>query len=231
MRRAMTLLGVMGVAAAAWADGGTIEGTITFAGDPPAPEIKDVPADRVGDCGAKYTVTELMVDKATKGIQYAVVYIDKFPGAKVEPKTIESDQKDCVFMPHIVIAPVGTKIQFKNSDKAAHNVNVKAGKNDSFNKVIPAGGAPIEWEAKATENVRIDCDFHAWMRSYVIVKDHPYVVVTDAAGAFKIENVPPGEYTVKCWHEKLGIQQKEGVKVKVEAGKAAKAEFPGLKPK
>ena len=79
-------------------------------------------------------------------------------------------------------------------------------KNKAFNRQITAGGAPIEWTAEAAENVQIVCDLHPWMKSYLIVKDHPYVAITDEKGAFKIDGVPPGEYTVKCWHEKLGIQ-------------------------
>jgi tetratricopeptide (TPR) repeat protein/plastocyanin len=210
---------------------GVIAGVITFAGAPPAATQGQVPADRVLDCGKTYTVTSLMVDPATKGVRHAVVYLDKAPGGKPAPQTIVLDQLGCVFMPHIVVAPVGTTVQFKNSDAAAHNVNVKASKNAAFNKVIPAGGAPLNWTAEATENVQIDCDFHSWMRSYVIVKDHPFVAVTDAAGAFTLADVPPGEYTVKCWHETLGIQPKEGVKVRVEAGKTAMAAFPPLRPR
>lgn len=242
MRRAMATLGMVGLAAVTAvadykeedvANGGTIEGVIAFAGDAAAPEQKAIPADKQGDCGAMYTVEELVVNKDTKGIQYAVVYIDKIDHGKkiAKEQTVELDQKACVFLPHVVVAPVGSKVAFKNSDKAGHNVHVTSQKNESFNRLVPAGGAPIEWKAENPENVPVTCDIHTWMKSWVVVKAHPYVAVTDEKGSFKIEGVPPGDYTVKCWHEKLGIQQREGVKVKVEPGKSAKAEFKPLEPK
>jgi len=52
--------------------------------------------------------------------------------------------------------------------------------------------------------------------------DHPYYAKTDSAGSFSLKDVPPGEYTVKVWHEKLGEKTE---KVKVEAGKDAKVAF------
>jgi hypothetical protein len=39
---------------------------------------------------------------------------------------------------------------------------------------------------------------------------------------YKIDNVPPGKYTIEAWHEKYGTKTQE---VTVEAGKPAKASF------
>ena len=47
-------------------------------------------------------------------------------------------------------------------------------------------------------------------------------VPIDKDGNFTIEGVPPGEYTVEAWQEKLGAQT---AKVKVDAGAAAKQDF------
>jgi hypothetical protein len=38
-----------------------------------------------------------------------------------------------------------------------------------------------------------------WMRGYLFVDDHPYYVRTDAAGRFRLADVPPGRYEVVCW--------------------------------
>jgi hypothetical protein len=42
------------------------------------------------------------------------------------------------------------------------------------------------------------------MRGYVAVFKHPYFVVTDKDGSFNLGSLPPGTYTIKAWHEKLG---------------------------
>ena len=35
----------------------------------------------------------------------------------------------------------------------------------------------------------------------MVVSPTPYFAVTDKSGAYKIENVPDGDYTVTAWHE------------------------------
>jgi hypothetical protein len=42
------------------------------------------------------------------------------------------------------------------------------------------------------------------MRAYIIVSEHPYATVTDAEGRFLLDQVPPGQYTLRLWHERLG---------------------------
>ena len=50
----------------------------------------------------------------------------------------------------------------------------------------------------------IKCDVHPWMKTWVLVSDHPYFAVTDAEGNFSIEGIPSGTYEVVCWQEKFG---------------------------
>jgi hypothetical protein len=39
------------------------------------------------------------------------------------------------------------------------------------------------------------------MSAFVIVSPTPYFAETDKSGAFSIDNVPDGAYTVTAWHE------------------------------
>jgi major membrane immunogen (membrane-anchored lipoprotein) len=56
----------------------------------------------------------------------------------------------------------------------------------------------------------------------VVVIDNPFFGVTSKDGSFKIENVPPGTYKLKTWHEKLRTEEQE---VKVEGGKTVEVTF------
>jgi hypothetical protein len=47
------------------------------------------------------------------------------------------------------------------------------------------------------------------MHAYIFVMDHPFYAVSAADGSFKIEGLPPGEYTLEVWHEKLGKQRQK----------------------
>lgn len=59
--------------------------------------------------------------------------------------------------------------------------------------------------------VRAKCDIHSWMGGYWVVADSPYTVISDADGNFSISDIPPGKYTLKIWHEKLGESEQEVV--------------------
>jgi hypothetical protein len=51
---------------------------------------------------------------------------------------------------------------------------------------------------------------HVWMNAEVMVVSHPYYTVTDESGAFKLTDVPPGEYEIVAWHEGWSMQRREG---------------------
>jgi len=67
----------------------------------------------------------------------------------------------------------------------------------------------------------VKCNIHPWMSGYMVVVKGPYGV-SDDSGSFKIENVPPGSYTLTAWQETLGTQTQ---KITVAAGKPATADF------
>jgi hypothetical protein len=47
------------------------------------------------------------------------------------------------------------------------------------------------------------------MHAYIGVVEHPYFAVTGPDGSFELSNVPPGDYTVAVWHERLGEQTRQ----------------------
>jgi hypothetical protein len=50
------------------------------------------------------------------------------------------------------------------------------------------------------------CDLHPWMHSYIGILEHPFFATSDAHGAFRIEGVPVGTYTLEFWHRLLGTR-------------------------
>jgi hypothetical protein len=118
-----------------------------------------------------------------------------------------------------------------NLDKINHNAAVFFFKNDPFNENIPTGET-VEKKLAIPEKLpaKVTCPIHAWMIGYVVVKDHPYVAVTDKEGKFAFKNLPQGEWTIRVWHEKPGYIKEALVSGKQETwdlGRAAVNIKPG----
>lgn len=199
-------------------DGGTIAGEVKFAGAPPTPEKVATTKDQEV-CGKTEKVVEALLVGANKGIQNVVVSINNIAKGKKLPEAGATlDQKDCRYTPHVVLSPVGADLTILNSDGILHNIHTYSTKNPAFNKAQPKFKKAMKEKFAQAEVVKLTCDAHSWMNGWLVVQDHPYYAVTDANGAFKITDVPPGDYEVKFWHETLGESaQKVSVKAKEEA--------------
>jgi uncharacterized protein (DUF2141 family) len=80
----------------------------------------------------------------------------------------------------------------------------------------------LEVKVEKPEVIEVKCDVHGWMHGWLVATETPYFAVTDNSGSFKLTDVPPGNYTVEVWHEKLG---KNTQKVTVKAKEEAKVNF------
>src|SRR5437660_3439323 len=207
------------VPAAAMAE--TIEGEVDFTGKAPTPGKLHREADPF--C-AKKTMTDPAVLVKNGKLENVWVHVSKGTKETAKPpsSTVSMDQKDCMYTPRMTTAVVGQKILAKNGDPVLHNVHTYLGATTLFNKGMPnEKAAPIEYVAKEEGMMKWKCDVHPWMRGYIGVSKNALQAVA-GDGTFKIENVPPGKYTIEAWHEKYGAKTQE---VTVETGKPAKVTF------
>ena len=154
----------------------------------------------------------------------AIVYIEKVGDNKYDAPVEHGivDQMNLVFIPHVLAVQKGTTVDFPNNDQVRHNVFSPPDCCNQFNLGTYDVGAskPVNFD-KSCE-VPLLCNVHAEMSAFVVVVDNPYFGVTAKDGGFKIENVPPGTYKLKTWHEKLRTEEQE---VKVEGGKTVEVAF------
>lgn len=211
------------------ADAVTLTGTVTFKGN--APRRK--PIQVTDDCqklhGENAVLSEDVVVKDGK-LADAYVYVKNPPkfkfAAPSQPATL--DQKGCQYVPHVLGMISGQDLQILNSDPLAHNVHKPAGDNGNpeFNKGMDKGAPPIvkkiQFAGVAEKREFVKCDIHGWMGAYVHVSTHPFFAVSKEDGTFEIKDLPPGEYELEAYHEKLG---KRTAKVKIPDQKTVHFEF------
>jgi hypothetical protein len=122
----------------------------------------------------------------------------------------------------MVGARVGQTLQIRNSDDILHNAHSLTSKNNVFNVSEPKAGIVQQFTLKDEEMLRIKCDVHSWMTTWVGIVSHPYFAVSGLTGTFEIANVPAGSYQIVAWHERYGpITQA----VRVRAGMVASVDF------
>jgi plastocyanin len=192
-------------------NGGTIAGQVTYDGTPPPPETLPVTKDETV-CGTEPKVSQALLVGPDKGIQNVVVFLSDIQQGKAQEKLAKNpvlDQKHCEYHPHIQIFPVGSTLEIINDDSVLHNIKTEPGSKTIFNIAQPKFRKKIEKTFDTPEIIRVECNVHGWMRAVLVVSDHPYYALTDAHGAFKLVDVPPGKYTLKLWHETLGEQTRE----------------------
>lgn len=181
---------------------GTIRGTVTLVGR--VPNLR-TPVDEPCCNGKATIVDETLTADEVGHLRDVVVYLEDAPGAEpASPPPVVLDQTGCRYVPHVLALRVGQTLRVKNSDPTIHNVHGMCEKNRAFNFAETVAGQTRDLTFSEPESFTVRCDVHPWMRAQVTVFDHPWFAVTGADGAFHIEHVPPGSYTLVAWQEKYG---------------------------
>jgi plastocyanin len=151
-----------------------------------------------------------------------VIYLENVPGTPPKPKNnAVIKQREKQFDPPLTIVVKGTTVDFPNEDKIFHNV-FSVSRPARFDLGLYKSGTAKSVEMKRAGTVDVYCNIHPEMIAKVKVLDNAYYTITGSDGAFKIENVPPGEYPVVAWLP-TGDEAKGTVKVK--AGEAAEVKL------
>lgn len=204
---------------------GTIVGHVRLTGPAPANPIIRMGGDPRCSraAGGRRITQDAVLRSADGGLANSFVNLQgTFASTPAPADPVAIDQQGCLFVPRMVGARVGQSLQITNSDPTGHNVHSLSTRN-AFNVSQPVKGMMNRFPLKAEDVVmRIKCDIHSWMISYVGVVPHPYFAVSGADGAFTIARVPAGRHTIQTWHELYGRLERV---VEVRAGQTATVDF------
>jgi hemoglobin len=118
---------------------------------------------------------------------------------KAKQRVVE--QRDKQFSPRVLAVPPGSSIAFPNFDGIYHNVfSISATK--PFDVGLYKDGDTREVKFEKPGIVRLGCNIHAKMASYILVVDAPHYVVVEGNNEFNFRALTPGKYKVRAWSEK-----------------------------
>ena len=192
------------------ATAGSITGKVSY--DGPAPQNPTAKLDSDPACAREHP-NGMVLDTvlvSNGGLENVFVYVKDGLGNyyfDTPTETIKLDQKGCRYTPHVFGLRAGQPVEISNSDPTMHTVHAIATSNQEFNLSQPIQGIKNTKTFTAPEvMVHFKCNVHTWMDAYAGILSHPYFAVTASGGAFELNGLPPGTYSVEAWHEKLGTQ-------------------------
>jgi len=194
-------------------DGGTISGTVKWAG--PAARALEFPISKdpqICDPESKKTADlERLVVGPQGGVANTVVYLKNVTSGKaleLPEQRRHLDQKRCRYIPHILLVPQNGNLSMMSSDATLHTIHMDGAA--SFNLPFPFTDRPTTRTMVTPGLVHLRCNGgHVWMNAEMMVVSHPYYAVTDESGRYEFTNVPPGTYQIVAWHEGWGLAGKE----------------------
>lgn len=195
---------------------GWVGGTVRIVGEvPPDTVIHPTMDQRV--CGRELTDNSMVVRDGLLG--GAVVWLTDIRSGRPLPATrrYEVTNARCRLEPRVQAVAAGGTLNVRNSDPIPQRTMIRRHhdgqslalvEQTDFGQVVPDDRVLSE-----PGLLELTSELHPWTRGWVAVFDHPYFAVTDARGAFVLEGVPPGRYTLAAWHERFGRIEREVIVV------------------
>ena len=158
----------------------------------------------------------------TDEISNVVVYLQDAPAAgHAGPAHAAMSQDDERFTPHVLPILRGTTVDFPNADDVFPNVfSLSSASTVDLGRYPKGNAKSVTFEKSGV--VQVFCHIHSDMSAVILVLDNPHFAQPARTGRYAIEDVPPGEYTVVGWHERIRPVTRT---VRVVAGQTARLDF------
>ncbi|HEY0971688.1 MAG TPA: carboxypeptidase regulatory-like domain-containing protein [Gemmatimonadales bacterium] len=198
-------------------DDGWVAGSVRVAGDVPADTVVTPTMDqRV--CGTR--VTDRSVRLNRDRLADVVVWLTDIRTGKqlpLERRFVVTNEK-CLLEPRVQAAVAGGTLNVRSADRLEHRTRISRHGGEALTVIQQNDFGQVVPDDRVLSRpglLDLTSDVHPWTRAYVAVFDHPYFAVTGRDGAFQIDEIPPGSYTLAAWHERFG---KKELPVTVRAG-------------
>ena len=202
-------------------NGGTIQGKAVLTGRMPPPRLYHLilfpNVDMCSEIDTDDEMNRVLDDfkiSEDNGLKDVVIALERVEAGKPfnkEPVLINSEE--CKFSPDVSAVRQGEVFKVNNVDAVMHNSQVYQAERG---KIITNLPVPPE---EVTDGVvhfqgkfrifQMICGMHEFMQTWGYRVQNPYYFITKLGGEFKLDNIPPGDYTLSAWHFLMKRQKRK----------------------
>lgn len=147
-------------------------------------------------------LTVVVRDSAGHPVADAVAILDAPAAAPARPGKFTINQKNMMFVPFVLVVPVGSTIDFANLDPFRHHVYSFSPAKKFELKLFGQGETrAVKFDKPGV--VAIGCNIHDSMQAFVQVVDTPFAAKSGADGRIVLRGVPAGNFKLTVWHPRL----------------------------
>lgn len=150
--------------------------------------------------------------------QNVVVYLESDiplpPALHASAENPKMAQLGETFIPHVLPVMVGSTVEFPNRDPIFHNVfSLSSTKTFDLGRYPKGDSRAVTFDQPGI--VPVFCHLHSDMSAIILVLETPFFTVPGSDGQYRIDQIPPGSYTLVAWHVRSERVER---KVEVSAG-------------
>jgi len=154
----------------------------------------------------------------------AVVYLEGDIPRPAAGPAAQVGQKDMAFVPALLPVLAGTRVEFPNYDSTYHNIfSYSPAKRFDLGRYRPDERPIPSVVFDVPGLVVLRCDIHEHMRGLILVLATPHYIVTDPAGGYRLDGLPPGHHRLKVWLDSRTTLERS---VDLTEGATLHADFP-----
>jgi plastocyanin len=147
----------------------------------------------------------------------------------IPPKSVSVEISGLQANPAALVVSEGTVVEFKNSDKVAHDLSTPEAPQVMSPERLGSGTVRKQRFASAGEFI-VRCTEYPHIVVSVLVTSSPLFSIVEDKGGFKIADVPEGHATLKVWSNGSWVHEQEidvtakglDLTVKVQGSSSAK---------
>jgi plastocyanin len=178
---------------------------------------------QAADVSIHVDVTHQRESAAPKHASNAGVVVWLTPNSTSAPPAAHSTehytlvQKDKQFIPHILVVPTGSSVDFPNLDPFFHNVfSLFNGKRFDLGLYEAHTQRTVQFDRDGVSY--IFCNIHPEMGAVIVTLSTPYYAISARDGGIHLQNMPPGSYRLHVWAENVPIDRLDALARNVEIG-------------